>query len=85
MIRMRPPIFLGAATQRGGQSAVGAGVCRSARPVHHGTMLPDYGGRIRAVVLQYASGSQYVAPTFKEYLQWQSPDLTVYMASPGGG
>ena len=46
------------------------------------TMFPDEGSRIRAVVMQYANGSEFVAPVFRQYLQYQSPDVTAYVACP---
>lgn len=46
-------------------------------------MLPDEGGRVRAVVMQYARGSEFVAPVFKQYLQYQPADVTVYLTCPG--
>jgi hypothetical protein len=46
-------------------------------------MLSDEGGRIQAVVMQYATGSQFVAPVFQQYLGYQSADVKVYFACPG--
>ena len=46
-------------------------------------MLPDYGGPVRSVVMQYAAGSTFVVPVFCDYLKWQGPDVTVYIACPG--
>ncbi len=51
-----------------------------ARPT--GRMLSEHGGTIRSVVLQYTHGSQFVWPVFKQFLEKQSPSLTVYIAAP---
>jgi hypothetical protein len=45
-------------------------------------MLSDFGGPIHAVVMQYAQGSAFVAPVYRQYLQYQSADLTAYIACP---
>ena len=48
-------------------------------------MFPDYGGTVRSVVMQYAAGSQFVLPVYRDYLKWQGTtgtDFTVYMACP---
>jgi len=45
-------------------------------------MFPDAGGRVRAVVMQYARGNDAVIPVFQQYLNYRSSDLTVYMVCP---
>ena len=45
-------------------------------------MLPDEGPAIRAAVLQYSHGSDFVVPVFRQYLAYQSANFTAYLACP---
>ena len=77
----RAPAFLGAAVGLAAALLViGYGTGR--RTSSPNPMLPDFGGPIRAVVMQYARGSDVVAPVYRQYLGFQTPDFTAYIACP---
>src|SRR5437868_5520921 len=81
-MKIRLPVVLGVAM--GVAAALGVlGYVSLRRHTPGAPMLADQGGPVRSVVMQYARGSEPVAPVFKQYLQWQDAGVTVYMACPG--
>lgn len=77
----RAPALLGAALGLAAALLV-LGYVSLRAPRHDAPMLSDVGGPVRSVVMQYAHGSDFVAPVFRQYLAWQSPDFTAYLACP---
>src|ERR1044071_7733552 len=79
-MRMRPPVILGGFI--GVATALLVIGYATARAPERRTMLPDHGGRVRAVVMQYNRESQYVLPVYRDYLKHQGADVTAYIACP---
>ena len=80
-MRWRAPTILGAGIGLAAALLV-LGFVSLQRPPRGDPMLGDFGGPIRAVVMQYAHGSDFVAPVYRQYLQFQSPGVTAYIACP---
>jgi hypothetical protein len=47
-----------------------------------GSMLSEHGGAIRRLVMQYTKGANFVWPVYRQFLQDQTSDVTVYMVCP---
>ncbi len=81
-MKWSPPAVLGVGIGLAAALLV-LGYASMQRPARPGSpMLADQGGPIRAVVMQYARGSDFVAPVYRQYLHYQSAGLTVYLACP---
>ena len=52
-------------------------ISRPAPPT--GAMMGDFGGPIRAMVMQYVRGSDFVWPVYRQFLHHQPAEVTVYM------
>jgi len=81
-MKIRAPAVLGAGLGLAAAMLVLGYASMQRAPQLGSPMLSDHGGPIRAVVMQYARGSDFVAPVYRQYLQWQTADFTVYLACP---
>ena len=71
-MRLRGPAILGVGIGlAAGLLVLGYGSMHRKTP--GSPMLGDQGGPIREVVMQYAHGSDFVAPVFRQYLGYQGP------------
>jgi hypothetical protein len=76
----RPPILAGAFLGLAAAAFVVGTHRVSSEPRE--ALLPDCGGPIRSVVMQYTAGSTFVQPIYRDFLSQQSPALHVYLACP---
>jgi hypothetical protein len=83
-MNLQRPGFIGASlgVLLGMLLAASAPVFQRAR-ILTGPMLPEHGGTIRQLVMQYSKGSEFVWPVYRQFLQYQAPSVTVYMVCPG--
>ncbi len=47
-----------------------------------GPMLTEADGAIRSAVIQYAHGSEFVLPVYRQFLAYMASDVTIYVACP---
>jgi hypothetical protein len=83
-MKRRAPVFVGGAVGLAAALVV-IGYGTGNRAPRANPMLADYGGPIRAVVMQYARGSDFVAPVYRQYLGYQDTNFIAFMACPSAG